>query len=291
MKIRAHETFSIRKGWLHKGVKNVILYPRLFTNKELNPCDILGIGTNMVKALRYWLTATRIIEEANLGNQKIYALTSLGSLINRCDTYYEEEGTIWAIHYMLATNKELSTAWYWLFNIFKMSSFDKSIVVRELAEYLHTEFNYECSEKMLSDEFDCMIKTYCVKDSALSPENINICPLSELNLIVQTDGKWYKKNTPDKDSLHPLIVFGALCDQNSSDEILISDLMNAELNIARIFNFDRATCYFYLDELRKRGLISMSRTAGLDIIKVQHRMSFLDALNQYYTLISGGESA
>ena len=51
MKIRAHETFSIRKGWIHKGVKNILVYPRLFTDKNINPCDILGIGTNMVKSL------------------------------------------------------------------------------------------------------------------------------------------------------------------------------------------------------------------------------------------------
>lgn len=63
MKIRAHETFSIRKGWIHKGVKNIRVYPRLFTDKNINPCDILGIGTNMVKSLRYWMTAVGIMEE------------------------------------------------------------------------------------------------------------------------------------------------------------------------------------------------------------------------------------
>ena len=52
MKIRAHETFAIRKGWLHKGVKNILINPRLFSDKEKNPCSSLGIGTNMVKALR-----------------------------------------------------------------------------------------------------------------------------------------------------------------------------------------------------------------------------------------------
>ena len=47
MKIRAHETFYIRRGWLRKGIKNISVNPRLFTNREINPCEVLGIGTNI----------------------------------------------------------------------------------------------------------------------------------------------------------------------------------------------------------------------------------------------------
>lgn len=46
MKIRGHETFYIRKGWLYKGLKNVKQNPTVFTNKAENPMDVLGIGSN-----------------------------------------------------------------------------------------------------------------------------------------------------------------------------------------------------------------------------------------------------
>ena len=121
MKIRAHETFSIRKGWIHKGVKNIVLYPRLFTDKNVNSCDILGIGTNMVKSLRYWMTAVGIMEEISEGNQKVQKITRLGEIIDKFDRFYEEEGTNWLLHYMLAKNEELATAWYWFFNVFKIN--------------------------------------------------------------------------------------------------------------------------------------------------------------------------
>ena len=81
MKIRAHETFCVRKGWIRKGVKNIILNNRLFTDKEVNPCDVLGIGANMVKSLRYWLNVVGIMEEVPNGNQKIQRLTELGRLM------------------------------------------------------------------------------------------------------------------------------------------------------------------------------------------------------------------
>ena len=53
MKFRAHETFFIRKGWLSKGMKHVQNRPDVFVSKKENPMDVLGIGSNMVKSLRY----------------------------------------------------------------------------------------------------------------------------------------------------------------------------------------------------------------------------------------------
>ena len=55
MKFRAHDTFFIRKGWLSKGMKYVCNKPDVFIDKNDPPMDVLGIGSNMVKALRYWL--------------------------------------------------------------------------------------------------------------------------------------------------------------------------------------------------------------------------------------------
>lgn len=290
MKIRAHETFSIRKGWIHKGVKNILVYPRLFTDKNINPCDILGIGTNMVKSLRYWMTAVGIMEEVSEGNQKVQKLTRLGEIIDEYDKYYEEDGTNWLLHYMLAKNEELSTAWYWFFNIFKINSFDKQLFVRELSEFLHTEYDYDGSEKMLGDEFDCIIKTYCSKGKAVSPEDINECPLTDLHLIEVSDNKDYKKHTPDRDAIHPLIILAVISEQayiSKKKEVLITDLLNKECNVGRIFNLDRATCFYYLEQLQKSGYLEIVRTAGLDVIQLKQQYDFYGIIVSYYQAING----
>ena len=52
MKFRAHDTFFIRKGWLSKGMRCVSNKPDVFIAHDENPMDVLGIGANMVKALR-----------------------------------------------------------------------------------------------------------------------------------------------------------------------------------------------------------------------------------------------
>lgn len=286
MKIRAHETFCIRKGWLHKGVKNIIENPRLFTNKELNPIDILGIGSNMVKSLRYWLSAVGVTKEINDGIYKILKLTELGQIIDRFDKYYEEDGTNWLIHYKLASNEQLATSWYWFFNIFNFTTFNKNIFVDELSDYLKTTYNYNGSIKMLEDDFDCIIKTYCTKDKEVSPEETNECPLVELKLIEDCGDKEYRKTSPDKDAIHPLILFAVICDRYKKDEILIADLIDDINSVGRIFNLDRSVLYYLLEQLQKMNKIEITRTAGLDVIKIKCHMSFYDAVESYYKAIN-----
>lgn len=285
MKIRAHETFCIRKGWLHKGVKNIQINSRLFTNKTINPCDLLGIGTNMVKSLRYWLTAVGVMEEVSEGSQKKQQLTELGKVIDQYDKYYEEDGTNWLIHYKLASNDGNATAWYWFFNKFNCTSFDKTFFVSEFLEFLKTEYGYEGSVKMLEDEFDCIIKTYCSKDKEVNPEETNECPLVDLKLVEWCGDKTYRKACPDKDAVHPLVAFAVMVDCFKSDEILISDLIEKPNSIGKIFNLDKATLFYVLEQLEKMGYISIARTAGLDVIKIKQRIEFIEAVTKYYQMI------
>ena len=111
MKFRAHDTFFIRKGWLSKGMRNVIADKDVFItkDKDRNPMDVLGIGANMVKALRYWLQAVGLTEEPSKG-QRFQYLTELGQIIYDQDPYIEEIGTLWLLQYQLAKNKMDATA-------------------------------------------------------------------------------------------------------------------------------------------------------------------------------------
>ena len=95
MKFRAHDTFFIRKGWLSKGMKAVHSKPDVFVAKDENPMDVLGIGSNMVKSLRYWLVATNLTEEALLNKRRVQKFTGFGNQIFKNDRYMEEYGTLY----------------------------------------------------------------------------------------------------------------------------------------------------------------------------------------------------
>ena len=112
MKFRAHETFFIRKGWISKGMKYVSISPDVFISKEDNPMDVMGIGANMVKSLRYWLQAIGVTQEPSNG-KRTQALTPFGQLVFAHDKYIEEIGTLYLLHYKLASNKDMATSWYY----------------------------------------------------------------------------------------------------------------------------------------------------------------------------------
>jgi len=291
--IHKHESFALRKGWLHKGIRNVKKDARIFSRDDA--CDILGIGTNMVKAMRYWLNATQVIYEDGRRQQFI---SDIGKIIDENDPYFEERGTNYIIHYLLASNKDNATAWWWLFNVLKGATIDKRQFVEDFTEYckVHGAEEITPAQKVLESEFNTLIRTYCGREDNeenADPEETKVCPLTELRLVVlgdikhKQDGadKEFKKAMPDKDDIHPWIAYAVISkkqEQLDTDEIQISELLNGENNIGKIFNLDRSTIFYLIEKIERSGLIHITRTAGLDVIRVKNKMGFEDCLKAYY---------
>lgn len=291
MKFRAHDTFFIRKGWLSKGMRNVVANRDVFVtkDKQRNPMDVLGIGANMVKALRYWLQAVGLTEEPTKG-QRYQTLTELGKIIHNADPFIEEIGTLWLLQYQLAKNKKDATAWYFFFNYFNMMEFTKEDFVQSLLKYILME-NEEAAIRSLNDDFSCIINTYVSKSKnsnvKISPENNIDCPFGELGLIdiLQKSGSnvVYKKCIPDYLSINPWIVLAIIYEQaNGETEIGLNSILNSPCNIGKVFNLDSITLIELLHKTERTGLIKIVRTAGLDYIKIKEGYSFLDCVNRYY---------
>lgn len=291
MKFRGHETFFIRKGWLSKGLKNVSVDPAVFMGNSGNPMDVLGIGSNMVKSLRYWLQVVGLTSEPNSGKRE-QKFTDFGKIIYENDPYLEEIGTLWLLHYNLAKNIKEATAWYYFFNEFKLVEFDREDFVRHISSFLRLNYE-EISERSLEDDYNCIINTYLPRIKSnpekVQPESNIDCPLGELGLIdiVNKKTKSYRKVNPKKDSIHPLIVLAVIIEQaKGSKEIRISSLQNDICNVGKIFNFDIITLTTILYELEKMGYIKVIRTAGLDVIRVEKNLDYLDCIKEYYVLIN-----
>ena len=291
MKFRAHDTFFIRKGWLNKGMRNVNKDPAVFMGTNGNPMDILGIGANMVKALRYWLQAVNLTSEPNSGKRE-QSFTEFGRVVFENDPYIEEMGTLWLLHYQLAKNKDEATAWYYFFNEFKLSEFTKEDFVKQLSNYIRIN-GEEVSERSLEDDYNCIINTYVprIKSSPekVQPESNIDCPLGELGLIDISNKKEkiYKKSVPKKDTIHPLILLAVILDQaNGETSIKISSIQNDPCNAGKIFNLDIIALTALLYKIELLGYIKVVRTAGLDVIRIEKPMSFLECLQEYYDSIN-----
>jgi len=291
MRFRAHDTFFIRKGWLYKGMKNVILDRTVFMGNNGNPMDILGIGANMVKSLRYWLQAVGLTAEPSQG-KRYQTLTPFGEIVYENDRYIEEIGTLWFLHYILATNETDATAWYYFFNEFSRNEFNRDDFVKQLNTYILLKES-EVSERSLDDDFNCIINTYVPRIKSnpgkVHPESNIDCPLGELSLvdIANKKAKTYKKSVPKIDSIHPLVVLAAIIDQaQGKKQIKISSIQNDKRNAGKVFNLDIITLTGLLNKIELLGYIKVVRTAGLDVIDIERDIDFLWCVREYYTVIN-----
>jgi len=291
MRFRAHDTFFIRKGWLYKGMKNVVRDKTVFMGDNGNPMDILGIGANMVKSLRYWLQAVGLTAEPLLG-KKYQTLTPFGEIVYENDRYIEEIGTLWLLHYKLATNEVDATAWYYFYNEFKRNEFNRDDFVKQLNTYILLNES-EVSERSLDDDFNCIINTYVPRMKSnpgkVHPESNIDCPLGELSLvdIANKKVKTYKKSVPKLDSIHPLIVLAVIIDQAKGEtQIKISYIQNDKCNAGKVFNLDIITLTNLLNKIELMGYIKVVRTAGLDYIDIEKEIDFLGCVREYYVAIN-----
>jgi hypothetical protein len=295
MRFRAHDTFFIRKGWLAKGVKNIVRDPAVFVSRESNPMDTLGIGANMVKALRYWLQAVGLTQEPRSGRRN-QTLTVLGEIIYENDPYMEELGTLWLLHYRLVTNKTDATAWYYFFNEFKPIEFNRDDFCSQINSFLRIQ-GEDISERSIDDDYTCIINTYIPRIKSnpekVQPESNIDCPFGELGLIdiVNRKTRVYKKNTPNKDTLHPLILLAVILDNavddagNRIDSVRISEIQTNMCNAGKVFNLDIITLTSLLYKIELLGYISVVRTAGLDTVKINTAWDFNECIREYYRSI------
>ena len=259
--------------------------------------DVLGIGANMVKSLRYWLQAVGLTKEPPTG-RKNQTLTDFGNLVYEKDPYTEELGTLYLLQYKLVTNEEMAPSWYYFFNKFAMKEFSKDDFVAQIQNELKMK-GAIVAIRSLTDDFACIVNTYMPRyksdPNKVSPENNINCPFGELGLIdvlsKERSNYTYKKAIPTARSFNPWVIMAVIADQaNGRDEISLNELLSAEQNIGKVFNLDSICMLSLLHEVEKLGEIKIIRTAGLDVVRILHKRSFIDCVEKYYSNIEGTNS-
>ncbi|HEY5588160.1 MAG TPA: DUF4007 family protein [Candidatus Paceibacterota bacterium] len=288
IRLKAHESFYIREGWLRKGIKNVKKDSRIFIKEDAT--DILGIGTSMVKALRYWLQASGLTEEIKGDDNKReqYLTDEFGQIVFKKDPYFEDIFSLWLIHYKLVTNRENCTSWYLFFNEINSNEFTKEELKNEMSYGLNRfANNINFSESSLSDDCECIIKTYVDnRKEDKNPEDNISCPLTELGLlsraILKSGKEVIQKITPSMDKLDKLLVYYIILDNlKGTESISIENILTDKCNAGKVLNLDRNLLNEYLDLLKNTGYIGINRTAGLNQVYLK-KFSKQGIINEYY---------
>lgn len=289
-KLKGNESFNIREGWLSKGIEAIRDDPYIFT--QSSAMDTLGVGSKMVKSIRFWMQATGLAQETRENGKRRQTLTEgFGEIIAEKDPYFEDVATLWLIHSKIIVRKELCTAWYFFFNTIEATEFDRDDLIMLLGYEMNKLVGHgNYSAKSLEDDCVNIIRMYLKEDlktkGLRDPEENLSSPFSELGLIQKSEvfPKKYKKTQPIQDSLDKLVVMYVLLGSLGEGQhaVSVDDLLYKPCSIGKTLNMGRTMLYEYLDKLRNVKLITLNRTAGLDMVYVPEDLHKVDILRDYY---------
>lgn len=232
LQFAGHETFPLRYGWLKKAYEAVVQeeergQPAGAVFNDDGAIALFGVGRNMVISIRHWAVATDILTAEDRPGERAAYITvgKLGHLLFGCaaDPYLEHPGSLWLLHWMLASKPGRATVWHWAFNEFHEPTFDRELMRRrlqrrceELSESGRLGKDRSISDITIRRDVECLIRTYYAATSGVrrAPEDSMESPLAELGLIQKAGvGELYrfrrgpKTSLPDEVFLFALVEF------------------------------------------------------------------------------------
>jgi hypothetical protein len=153
-----HDSFQCRLLWLKKG------YDYLREGRSFSADDapvILGVGNNMVRAIKHWLRAFGLLDEAtDQPTQLADLLFGYRDEGAPFDAFLEDNATLWLLHYQLVRTRFASTYWL-IFDEFRKRKIE---FTREdygrFIEQKGREENFTVSPKSISEDFGVFLKMY-----------------------------------------------------------------------------------------------------------------------------------
>jgi hypothetical protein len=204
-KFSGHETFPCRYAWLPKAHRLLRESKDAFANEE-HAMVALGVGKNMVRAIRFWAQATGIAESARSGG---YEVTNFGNAlldsVTGLDPFLEDRRTLWLLHWKLSTDQEEPLfAWDYLINRWAHPEITRSAALRDFASEAN-RLGRKLSSVTLEQHFDTFLHTYVPTRSPkgeVQEDNLD-CPLVELEFIQRVGDR----DMGAKGRREPILIF------------------------------------------------------------------------------------
>lgn len=305
-----HETFAPRFGWLRKGFLAVSEDPEAFL-KDDAPVT-LGVGKNMVSAIRYWSKAFKLTVELARSNssraniavptwEAEWLLSEKGA-----DPYLEDPASLWLLHWWLLSPSPYglcsAPTWWIAFNELPIGRFTDS----ELAELVIRKVSmagWDSPAKASVDkDIDCLTKMYAPRKaqkggSPGSFEDLLDCPFRELGLLegVPGDGsrkhgdQWRFSNTASASLPRQVIAYACLDyvsrHSSAAGVASLARLANEPGAPGRVFKLREPEIAAALEEVAgEHGIITVADTVGTRslISKGAPQSAAWEILDAYY---------
>lgn len=289
-----HETFPCRYAWLPKAVSNLNRNPQMFMDEDDAMVE-LGVGKNMVRAIRFWADASGVALSQNQNGMKV---TALGQTIfgpEGYDPYLEDIQTLWLLHWMLSSaNQEPLFAWHYLLNFWHRPDFSRTEVLQTFDREAE-RLGKKLSPVTLEHHFTTFLHTYLPTRGSkgdILEDNLD-CPLTELRFITKVGDRSigdsgrreaiYAFRTEEKPEIGAQLFEFCLADywekRHPHEETLsFRDVAVGESSPGQIFKLPEASIRDRLEDIERssKGAFVYRESAALPQV---HRSSSVSAEN------------
>lgn len=271
-----HETFHPRYGWLKKGVDAAMADPEVFLRPDAHVT--LGVGKNMVRSIRYWCHAFKLLvgDDTAGGSKGASKSSSLGEGLlgdGGLDPYFEDLGSLWLLHWHLLKEPCIATAWWYAFFVHTRPEISIDSLAAGLTEYVGQHFpSARAARSSLRKDASCLIRMYGeVPNGSLVNEESIHCPFAELSLIRPgADPKSYVFRIGPKPGLSSNLI-AAMCLEYAASRggagaqtISLARLLHEPGSPGLAFKLSESALYAALEEVADvEPDVSFSDTGGI----------------------------
>lgn len=292
-----HETFHLRFGWLRKGFTAASTDPGAFSKPDSTV--VLGVGKNMVNAIRYWCQAYRIIESAtNEDRPRMPHLvpTDFGRRLlseDGWDPWLEDAASLWLLHWKLLGPKCTAPVWWTAFNLFVPEQFEEYQLTDLVVELTAAAGWKSVNESSIKKDVDCLLRTFSARHSGRQTlDDILDCPTRQLGLIEPAIGeaRSWRFVTGHKPTLPSAIVAYACLDFLTSlgtkeQTISLARLASDPGSPGRAFRLSESNLYdILLETAGAVPSVRIAEPAGLRQLIIEGDVQKLrdDIVSEYY---------
>ena len=227
-----HESFHLRYGWLKKAYDQTKEDSKIFTRDDATVK--LGVGKNMVRSIRFWSFANKIIKQSDSNKNATVASTHIGNIIfddkDGLDPYLEKPDTLWLLHWLLFAPPCRVPVWWMIMNDFSATN----VKIEEITESITTRITNIAewktpSPKSIKKDIDVFIHTYTTRRDKMTMEDYLDCPFRQLHMIKQSSRDTMRFVFGKKHGLSPLIAAFACL-----DFIDKSDITSKNVSVSRL---------------------------------------------------------
>ena len=279
-----HESFPCKSLWLKKG------YDFYAAQKDFNSPDAvveLGVGKNMVAAIRYWYKAFGLKSEDERIN---WIPDFLFNDKDGKDRFMEDLGTLWLLHFLLVYSNIAS-----IYNLFfvdfqkERRRFDRNQVltfVKRKTQEAGKE--YQFNENTVKKDIGVLLQNYCLPRNPQSNEDFSTL-LMDLDLLRQKekkdehdDDKAYYFNVEGKKKVSPeIFLFAILIYKDAEDNTIPFDLLQEVGLIFCMTDLEVIDMLRLLSE-KYSASVAYSDVAGIRQLQITQQIDPKVLIEQYY---------